>query len=153
MTILRLLKLVYLTNHDVFNCVKRKYVFTCTADPCGIDSHELSLEPTLSRSADLGKHSVYTHLPKDRNCEICQRTKITRVPYRRRNGGAVSRAENLGDLTTADYKVLSDNRESRNNHRFAVVVQDLRLATQWIQAYPCKTKTSQETQRTLQKFL
>ena len=35
-------------------------------------SHELSLEPT--RSADLGKHSVYTHFPKDRNCEICQRT-------------------------------------------------------------------------------
>ena len=25
--------------------------------------------------------------------------------------------------------------------------------TQWIQAYPCKTKTSQETQRSLQQFL
>ena len=31
------------------------------------------------------------------------------------------------------------------------MVQD--LATQWIQAYPCKNKTSQETQRSLQKFL
>ena len=31
------------------------------------------------------------------------------------------------------------------------MVQD--LATQWIQAYSCKTKTSQETQRSLQKFL
>ena len=31
------------------------------------------------------------------------------------------------------------------------MVQD--LATQWIQANPCKTKTSQETQRSLQKFL
>ena len=41
--------------------------------------------------------------------------------------------------------------QSRNNHRYAVVVQD--LATQWIHAYPCKTKTSQETQRSLQKFL
>ena len=41
--------------------------------------------------------------------------------------------------------------ESRNKHRFVVVVQD--SATQWIQAYPCKTKTSQETQRSLQKFL
>ena len=59
--------------------------------------------------------------------------------------------ENFGDLITADHKVLSDNCESRNNHRHAVVVQD--LATQWIQAYPCKTKTSQETQRSLQKFL
>ena len=61
------------------------------------DSHassslESSLEPT--RSVDLGKHSVHTHFPKDRNCEICQRPKITRAPYRRRNGGAVPRAEN-----------------------------------------------------------
>ena len=113
-------------------------------DSHAISSHEASLE-------DLGKHSVYTHFPKDRNCEICQRTKITRAPCRRRNGGAVPRAENFGDLMTADHKVLSDNCESRNNHRYAVVVPG--LATQWIQAYPCKTKTSQETQRSLQKFL
>ena len=31
------------------------------------------------------------------------------------------------------------------------MVQD--LATQWIQSYPCKTKTSQDAQRSLQKFL
>ena len=114
-------------------------------------SHEISLEPTTKRREDFGKHSVYTHFPKDRNCEICKRTKITRAPCRRRNGEAVPRAVNFGDLMTADHKVLSDNGESRNNHRYAVVVQD--LATQWIQAYPCKTKTSQETQRSLQKFL
>ena len=30
-------------------------------------SHEPSLEPTPTRSADLGKHSVKTHFPKDRN--------------------------------------------------------------------------------------
>ena len=52
---------------------------------------------------------------------------------------------------TVDHKVLSENCESRNNHRYAVVVQD--LDTQWIQSYPCNTKTSQETQRSLQKFL
>ena len=77
-------------------------------------SHEVSLEPTAKRREDLGKHSVHTHFPKDRNCEIRQRTKITRAPCRRRNGEAVP---------------------------------------QWIQAYPCKNKTSQETQRSLQKFL
>ena len=114
-------------------------------------SHGSSSEPTIARSADLGKHSVYTHFPKDRNCEICQRTKITRAPCRRRIGSFVPRLENVGDLITADHKVLSEGCESRNNHRFAVVVQD--LATQWIQSYPCKTKTSQETQRSLQKFL
>ena len=76
--------------------------------------------------------------PKDRNCEICQMTTITRAPCRRRIGGVVPRAENFGDLTTADHKVLSEGCESRNNHRYGVVVQD--LATQWIQSYPCKTK-------------
>ena len=120
-------------------------------DSHAISSHEVSLEPTTKGREDLGKHSVYTHFPKDRNCEICKRTKITRAPCRRRNGEAVLRAANFGDLITADHKVFSDNCESRNNHRYAVVVQG--LATQWIQAYPCKTKTSQETQRSLQKFL
>ena len=114
-------------------------------------SHEASSEPIFKRREDLGKHSVYTHFPEDRHCEICKRTKITRAPCRRRNGAAVPRAENFGDLITADHKVLSDNCDSQNNHRYAVVVQD--LATQWIQAYPCKTKTSQETPRSLQKFL
>ena len=114
-------------------------------------SHEVSLKSTFQRREDLGKHSVCIHFPTDRNCEICQRTKITRAPCRRRNGGAAPRAENFGDLITADHKVLSDNCESRNNHRYAVVVQD--LATQWIQAYPCETKTSQKIQRSLQKFL
>ena len=112
-------------------------------------SHEVSLEPTTKRREDLGKHSVYTHFQKDRNCEICKRTKITRAPCRRRNGEAVPRAANFGDLITADHKVLSDNCESRNNHRYAVVVQD--LATQWIQAYPCKNKTSKRNPEKLAK--
>ena len=96
-------------------------------------------------------HSVYTHFPKDQNCEICKRTIITRAPCRRRNDEAVPRAANFGDLITADHKVLSDNCESRNNHRYAVVVQD--VVTQWIQTYPCQNKTSQDPQRSLQKFL
>ena len=64
---------------------------------------------------------------------------------------SIPRAEKFGDLITADHEVLSEGCESRNNHRYAVVVQD--LAPQWIQQYPCKKKTSQETQRSLQKFL
>ena len=114
-------------------------------------SHEPSLEPTPTRNVDLGKHSVKTHFHKDRNCEICERTKITRVPCRRRNGGAVPRAEHFGDLITADYKVLSESCESRHNHRFAIVVQD--LATQWIQSYPCKNKNFTRNSKKLAKVL
>ena len=114
-------------------------------------SHEVSLEPTSKRSEDLGKHSVETHFPKDRNCEICQRRKITRAPCRRRNGGAVLAAENFGELIIADHKVLSEICESRNNHRYAIVVQD--LATQWIQSYPCKNKNLPGNTKELAKVL
>ena len=48
-------------------------------------------------------------------------------------------------VRTGDHKVPSEGCESRNNHRYAVVVQE--LTTQWIQSYPRKTKTSQETHK------
>ena len=57
----------------------------------------------------------------------------------------------FGDLKTADHNVLGEGCESRHTHRHAVVVQD--LTTQWIQSYRCKTKTSQETQKSLQKVM
>ena len=54
------------------------------------------------------KHSIYTHFSKDRNCDICLRAKITRVPCRRRDKGSIPRAEKFGDLITADHKVLNE---------------------------------------------
>ena len=75
---------------------------------------------------------------------------MTRAPCRRHFGEAVPRAEKFGDLMTADHKVLNEEGESRNNHQYAVVVQD--PATQWIQSYPCKTETSQETEESSRKF-
>ena len=82
---------------------------------------------------------------------ISLKTEIARSARGQKLQGPRAGDENFGDLITADHKVLSDNCESRSNHRYAAVVQD--LATQWIQAYPCKTKTSQETHRSVQKFL
>ena len=113
-------------------------------------SHKLPMESRAKVEPGSGMHSVYTHFPKDPNCDICLKTKITRASRRRRSGTVVPRAENFGDLITADHKVLGEEGESRNNHRYAAVVQD--LATQWIQFFTCKTKISQETQRSLQKF-
>ena len=54
-------------------------------------------------------------------------------------------------MITADHNVLNEEEgESRNNHWYAVVVQD--LATQSIQSHTCKTNTSQETEKSLRKF-
>ena len=89
------------------------------------------------------KHSIYNHFPKDRNCDVCLRTKMTKSSCRRRTVEAPLREEKFGDLLMADHKVFNEGGESRDNQRYTVV-QD--LATQCIQSYPCKTKTSYETE-------
>ena len=63
------------------------------SDSHASSSHEPSLEPL--RRVVPGNHSVYTHFQINRNCEICQKTKITRASYRRRIGEVVPRAKNL----------------------------------------------------------
>ena len=74
------------------------------------------------------KHSVHAYFRKNQKRSILQ-------------------AEKYGDLITAEHKILYEGRESRNNHRHAVVVQV--LATQW---NPCQTKTAQETEKNVRKF-
>ena len=76
---------------------------------------------------------------------------MARAACRRRIGEALLRAEKLGDLKTADHKVFNEEGESGDDHRYGVVVQD--LALQRIQSYPCKTKTSHETEKSLSKVL
>ena len=46
----------------------------------------------ILESPSSGHHSSCAHFPKNRYCEICQRTKIKRAPCRRRIGGVVPRA-------------------------------------------------------------
>ena len=54
-------------------------------------SHDLPSEPRAKVVS--GKNSIFTHFPKDRNCDFCLRTKITRAPCKRRTGTLVQRAE------------------------------------------------------------
>ena len=112
---------------------------------------EIPMEPRAKVELGSCKHSVYTYFPKDPNCDICLQTKITRASCSRRAGTVLPKAEHFGVLITADHKILSEESESRNNHRYAVVAQD--LASQWLQSFPCKTKSSQETQKSLMKFV
>ena len=77
----------------------------------------------------------YLEFARDRLVNI---SKMTRAPCRKRTGEALPRAEHVGDLIAADHKVLGEGCESGNDHRYAVVVQD--LATQWLQSYPCNHK-------------
>ena len=114
-------------------------------------SQDSDSEHSLKVATKSRKHSIFIHFPKDRDLDVCLRTKITRTPCRRRTGEALPRSEKFGNLIAADHKVLNEGCESRDKHRYAVVVQD--LATQWIQSYPCKTKSSHGTAKSLSKFL
>ena len=106
-------------------------------------SRKSDLEHLVKVATKSRRHSIFTHLPKDRICEVCMRRKITKASCRRRTGEAIPRTEKFGDSITADHKVLNGG-ESRDDHLYPVVVQD--LAFQWIQSYPCKTKSSHETE-------
>ena len=87
-----------------------------------LEDTEMPAPAHISRDSDLErptkvasrKHSIYTHLPEDRNCEVCLRTKMTRASTRRRTGEAARPADKFGDLITADHKVLNEGGESRN---------------------------------------
>ena len=70
--------------------------------------------------------------PKDRNWEVWKRSNSSR----KRIGNSVPRAETSGDLITADHKVVSEDCESRNNHPYAVVEQE--LATQQSKLNSCE---------------
>ena len=54
-------------------------------------SRDPNSEHPTKVGSKLRKHSVYTHFPKDRNCDVCLRTKITMTPCRRR--GTVASTE------------------------------------------------------------
>ena len=96
--------------------------------PVLLMNHQGSREQKVEPGS--GKHSVHTHFPKDPNCDFCLKKKITRASCRRRAGTVVPRAGHFGDMIRADHKILSEESESRNNLRYAEVVQD--LAAQWL---------------------
>ena len=74
---------------------------------------------------------ICSHIPQRTEiAEYANGQKITRAPCRKRTGNQEPRAKKFGDLITADHKIFSENCELRNNHWYAVVVQE--LATQWV---------------------
>ena len=172
------LKLVCLTTHDIFNCVKWKCGHTRTVRP--VPFRHSGMAARVQRKS-CGWQSSWTQrltrqffswiIFRAYACEVriwvntvfiltSRKTEIARSVRGPKLQGL--RAEdamaepcfvqkNFGDLITADHKVLSEGCESQNNHRFAVVVQD--LATQWIQAYPCKNKNFSGNTQELAKVL
>ena len=70
---------------------------------------------------------------------FCLKTKISKPSCRIRADAVAPKAQNFGHLITVDFQVPSEERESQNSRRRAVVAHD--WATQWIQFYPCNSKS------------
>ena len=84
----------------------------------------------------------HTHFSKDRNCEVCLRTKMTRAPCRRCTGEAAPLAEKFGDFwwqQIAKFSVRTVNLETITDTQ------------SWYK--PWKTQTSQKTEKSLRRFL
>ena len=100
----------------------------------------------------LRKHSIETHFPEDRNCDVCLRTKITRNPCRRGTGEAsITEAEKFGDLITADHKVLNEGRWI--SEQSPIRCRGARSCHSLDSVFSVPNKTSQETEKSLRKFL
>ena len=89
-----------------------------------------------AENSGIGQAQYFTHFPKDRCCDVCLRTTIPRASCRRRTGTVVPRADNFGDSIPADHKVLGKGCESRNNHRYVVVVEDFGYSINLLNAKP-----------------
>ena len=86
--------------------------------------------------------SIFTS-STDRNCDMCLRTKITKVLCRRRDEGSIPRAEKFGDLITADRVQLFVPKEEsfpiplkyidviRSIHTDLDVAQEKRIDDYW----------------------
>ena len=140
-------------------------------------SHEVSLESTSKRSEDLKEHSVYTHFPKDRNYAICQRTnvrscvstvflfissktEITRsVRWSKSQGSCAEDAMEKSYLEQKIFMCLDNIRSQSSRWKLWISKQSSicnREAGSEHSVDPdisVQDQTSQETQRSLQKFL
>ena len=89
-------------------------------------------------------HNLWTHVPKDPNCEICRSCKATRAHCRQKTHGKpddLPIPKKFADSITADHKILNENYASRNHARVALIILD--RFTQWTDSYPCKKKSSE----------
>ena len=99
------------------------------------------------------EHNIFTHFPKDPDCEICARCKPHRAYCKskeERSPDALPEPKAWLDSITLDHKILNDDDASRKYDKTACVIQDRH--TYWLQSYAAKTKSSADTKKAVQKF-
>ena len=87
----------------------------------------ISSGPSSIRQTKKARHYLFTHFLKAPNCELCKSAKITRIGWTLNQ----KRPHTPRDHDS-HHKILNEQRESRNDQKYAIVVED--LATPWIQS-------------------
>ena len=91
--------------------------------PARISREPLHQEPPTI--VVLVKHSIYTHFPNDRNCEVCKRTKVTRAL-----------AENALVIKYFEQKSLVTAQQQITKLSLRVVNLDTFTSLQWYKISP-----------------
>jgi len=105
-------------------------------------------------SSPYAEHNIYTHFPKDPNCEVCKLCKTDRAHCRTKVKGApddVPEPKAFADAITADHKIINADDASKDNDRAALIVQD--RWSSWVQGFACPTKSSEDTVKAIKRFL
>ena len=102
------------------------------------------------------EHNIFTHFPRDPNCQICQDNKIQRASRRQRAAAdrrpdALPEAKEFADHIVGDHKIINEADQSKDRDRAALVLQD--RATWWLQAYAAQTKSAPECIAALRRFV
>ena len=93
-------------------------------------------------SSPCSTHNLFTHFPKDPECEICQMTKTSRARCSNNpdpRPDSFSKPKFFGDAITADHKILNEENQTRDADQHSLIVQD--GATYWLQGFPVKEIT------------
>ena len=99
------------------------------------------------------EHNIFTHFPKDPNCEVCIASKPTRAQCRTTGAtrvDALPPPKEWLDAITLDHKVINEADKSAEGYRAACVICD--RATYWIQGYPAEHKDEADTVKALVEF-
>ena len=133
-------------------CCGNNTFFGCNR--CGQDPHAKDKTRRANDSKPKRHHNVFTHFPKDSNCELCNMTKTTHArcinrPLKRNDD--IPPPTFVRDLLTADHNILNLVDESRRGHQNALIVQD--GYSYWSQSYPTKGNAAQETSSCLRTLL
>ena len=123
-------------------------------DPVRLPGRPRTKVPKRKTLSKPGDHNVFTHFPKDSNCEICQSCKPSRAPCKSSKApgsDGLPVPVNFADALTADHAVLNEDNKSRTEDRNYCVILD--KATQWLQAYGAPTKSAADTKVAFRRFL